>query len=46
MTGIVEIQTSSGGVIMLDATEVRAATARILERYRTPRDRSLGLPQG
>ncbi len=43
-TGILEIQTSSGGVIMLDTTEVRTATARILERYRIPRDRSLGLP--
>jgi S1-C subfamily serine protease len=45
-TGIVEIQTSSGGVIMLDATDVRAATPRILDRYRIPRDRSVGLPEG
>ena len=44
--GIVEIQTSSGGVIMLDAAEVRAATPRILDRYRIPRDRSVGLPEG
>ncbi len=44
-TGIVEIGTSSGGVIMLDAAETRAATPRILERYRIPRDRSLDLPQ-
>lgn len=43
-TGIVEIETSSGGVIMLDAAEVRAATPRILDRYRIPRDRSVGLP--
>jgi hypothetical protein len=45
-TGIVEIQTSSGGVIMLDAAEVKAATPRILDRYRIPRDRSVGLPEG
>jgi S1-C subfamily serine protease len=45
-TGIVEIQTSSGGVIMLDAGEVRAAMPRILDRYRIPRDRSVGLPEG
>jgi S1-C subfamily serine protease len=45
-TGIVEIQTSSGGVIMLDADDVRAATPRILDRYRIPRDRSIGLPEG
>jgi hypothetical protein len=44
-TGIVEIGTSSGGVIMLDASAVRDATPRILERYRIPRDRSLDLPQ-
>lgn len=45
-TGLVEIQTSSGGVIMLDAGEVRAAMPRILDRYRIPRDRSVGLPEG
>jgi len=44
-TGIVEIGTSSGGVIMLDAAAVNAANPRILERYRIPRDRSLDLPQ-
>jgi S1-C subfamily serine protease len=38
--GIVEINTSSGGVIMLDADEVRRVTPRVLERYRIPRDRS------
>lgn len=43
--GISEIVTSSGGVIMLDATRVRAAMPRILERYRIPRDRSSGLPE-
>ncbi|MCA9675626.1 MAG: trypsin-like peptidase domain-containing protein [Kofleriaceae bacterium] len=42
--GIVEIQTSSGGVVMLDTEEVRKATPRILERYRIPKDRSAGLP--
>jgi S1-C subfamily serine protease len=38
--GLVEIQTSSGGVIMLDTDEVRRANPRILERYRIARDRS------
>ncbi|HTJ44616.1 MAG TPA: serine protease [Kofleriaceae bacterium] len=38
--GVVEILTSSGGVIMLDADEVRRTNQRILERYRIPRDRS------
>jgi len=39
-TGVVEITTTSGGVIMLDAAEVARAMPRILERYRIPRDRS------
>jgi S1-C subfamily serine protease len=43
--GLVEIKTASNGVIMFDATEVRAATPRILERYHIPRDRSRGLPE-
>jgi S1-C subfamily serine protease len=42
-TGIVEIQTSSGGVIMLDAAEAATAKERILDRYRIPRDRSADL---
>ena len=42
--GVVEITTTSGGVIMLDADEVRAATPRILARYHIPRDRTPGLP--
>jgi S1-C subfamily serine protease len=42
--GIVEITTTSGGMIMLDADEVRKATLRILERYHIPRDRTPGLP--
>ena len=42
--GIIEITTTSGGVIMMDAAEVKVATARILDRYRIPRDRSVGLP--
>jgi len=42
--GIVEITTTSGGMIMLDAEEVRKATTRILERYHIPRDRTPGLP--
>jgi S1-C subfamily serine protease len=44
-TGIVEITTSSGGVIVLDADDVKRARPRILERYRIPRDRSVGLPE-
>ncbi|MBS1122146.1 MAG: peptidase and chymotrypsin/Hap [Deltaproteobacteria bacterium] len=43
-TGVVEIQTTSGGIIMLDADEVRKATPRILARYHIPRDRTPGLP--
>ena len=43
-SGLVEIQTSSGGVVMLDSAEVAAAMPRILDRYRIPRDRSGGLP--
>jgi S1-C subfamily serine protease len=42
--GVVEIETTSGGVIMLDADEVRKITPRILDRYHIPRDRTVGLP--
>ena len=42
--GVVEIETTSGGMIMLDTDEVRKATPRILERYHIPRDRTPGLP--
>lgn len=42
VTGVVEIRTSSGGVMMFDAAEVRAATPRILHRYHIAADRSLG----
>jgi S1-C subfamily serine protease len=42
--GVVEITTTSGGVIMLDADEVRKAQPRILQRYHIPRDRTPGLP--
>ncbi len=42
--GVVELTTTSGGMIMLDAEEVRRAQPRILERYRIPRDRTPGLP--
>jgi hypothetical protein len=42
--GVVEITTTSGGVIMLDADEVRRATPRILARYHIPRDRTTSLP--
>ncbi|MDQ3338036.1 MAG: serine protease [Myxococcota bacterium] len=42
--GVVEIETTSGGVIMLDADDARKATTRILTRYHIPRDRTPGLP--
>jgi S1-C subfamily serine protease len=42
--GVVEITTTSGGLIVLDADEVRKATPRILARYHIPRDRTAGLP--
>jgi len=42
--GVVEITTTSGGVIVLDADEVRKSTPRILARYHIPRDRTPGLP--
>jgi S1-C subfamily serine protease len=42
--GVVEIETTSGGIIMLDTDEVRKAQARILTRYHIPRDRTPGLP--
>ncbi|HEX2687184.1 MAG TPA: serine protease [Kofleriaceae bacterium] len=42
--GIVEIETTSGGLIIFDSDEVRRATPRILARYHIPRDRTPGLP--
>src|SRR5262245_19678903 len=42
--GVVEIQTTSGGLIILDTEDVRKATPRILARYHIPRDRTPGLP--
>lgn len=42
--GVVEIETTSGGLIILDSEEVRKATQRILARYHIPRDRTPGLP--
>jgi S1-C subfamily serine protease len=42
--GIIEITTTSGGMIVLDADEVRKVTPRILDRYHIPRDRTAGLP--
>jgi S1-C subfamily serine protease len=42
--GLVEILTSSGGIVMFDAAEVRAAMPRILSRYHIAADRSPGLP--
>jgi hypothetical protein len=41
---VVELETSSGGVIMLDAQETRDAQDRILQRYHIARDRSADLP--
>src|SRR5256885_2125957 len=38
--GVVEITTTSGGMIMLNADEVRRATLRILARYHIPHDRT------
>jgi hypothetical protein len=39
--GLVRIETSSGGVIILHADDARRATPRILARYQIPRARSL-----
>jgi S1-C subfamily serine protease len=41
--GIIEIVLSSGAVLAFDTEEVKAATPRILDRYRVIRDRSPGL---
>lgn len=41
--GIVEIVLTSGAIIALETEEVKAATPRILDRYRVIRDRSPGL---
>lgn len=41
--GVVEIVLTSGAIIALDTEEVKAATPRILDRYRVIRDRSPGL---
>ncbi|MBL4771337.1 MAG: trypsin-like peptidase domain-containing protein [Planctomycetes bacterium] len=38
--GLLKIDLTKGMSIVLQASEVRAATPRILERYRVPRDRS------
>jgi hypothetical protein len=42
--GVIEIETTSGGLIIFDADDVRRATPRILARYHIPRDRTAGLP--
>ncbi len=44
--GLVEIGTSRGSVLVFDAEDVRRASARILERYRIPADRSDDLRPG
>jgi S1-C subfamily serine protease len=41
---VLEIETSSQGIIVFDPSEVREATPRILKRYHIPRDRSGDLP--
>lgn len=41
--GAVEVKTTSGGVVMLDAKAARKANPRILTRYNIPRDRSADL---
>jgi S1-C subfamily serine protease len=41
--GVVEIVLTSGAVLAFDTEEVKAATPRILDRYRVIRDRSPGL---
>ncbi len=41
--GLVEITTTSGGVIMFDSEDVARATPRILNRYRIPNDRSVDI---
>lgn len=41
--GIVEITLTSGALLVFEAAEVRAASPRILERYRVTADRSPGL---
>src|SRR5688572_18090926 len=43
--GMVEIRTSSDGLIVLDTERARGATARILDRYRIARDRSPDLDE-
>jgi precorrin isomerase len=42
-TGPVEITTSSGGVMAFDSDAVRAASERILKRYRIVADSSASL---
>jgi S1-C subfamily serine protease len=39
-TGLVRLETSSGGVVVMHTNDVRAATPAILERYQIPRARS------
>jgi S1-C subfamily serine protease len=39
-TELIEIRTSTDGLIILDAAQVRAATPRIMARYHVARDRS------
>jgi len=42
--GTVQIDTTSGGVIVLDVEEAQRATARVLDTYAIPADRTAGLP--
>jgi S1-C subfamily serine protease len=43
-TGTIRIETTSGGVILLEVAEARRATKRICEAYEIPSDRTAGLP--
>jgi len=42
--GTVRIETTSGGIIVLDTDEAQRATARVLAAYSIPADRTPGLP--
>lgn len=44
--GPIRIETTSGGMVVFDADDVRGATAELLARYRIPTDRCDPLPGG
>ena len=43
--GLLEIETSGPGLVVLDADQARAANPQILSRYHIARDRSVNLPE-